>query len=49
MAFAVKGQSKMVERGICTICSRYGHKEVACYDVIRYPPGWGTRGRGRGN
>ena len=32
----------MVERGICTICGRYGHEEVACYEVIGYPPGWGT-------
>jgi len=35
MAFAVKGQSKMVEKGACTICGRYGHEELVCYEVIR--------------
>jgi len=45
MAFAVRGQSKMVEKGAYTICGRYGHEEAASYEVIGYPPGWVTRGR----
>ena len=40
MAFAVRGQSKMVEKGACMICGRYGHEEAACYEVIGYPLGW---------
>lgn len=48
MAFAVKEQPKMVEKGTCKVCGRFGHEESSCYEVIGYPPGWGTRGRGRG-
>jgi len=39
----------MVEKPGCKICGRYGHEESVCYEVIGYPPGWGTRGRGRGS
>ena len=41
-AFAAKGQPPMVEKGTCKICGRYGHEEAVCYEVIGYPPGWGT-------
>ena len=49
MAFATRRHTGMVEKGICRICGRYGHEEMACYEVIGYPPRWGTRGRGRGS
>jgi len=49
IAFAVKGQPPMIERGACRICGRHGHEEAVCYEVIGYPLGWGSRGRGRGN
>jgi len=49
MAFAVRGQPPMIERGACQICGRYGYEEAACYEEIGYPPSWGSRGRGRGN
>jgi len=42
MAFAVKGQPSVIEKRTCRICGRYGHEEAVCYEVIRYPPGWGT-------
>ncbi|KAJ8429524.1 hypothetical protein Cgig2_026704 [Carnegiea gigantea] len=38
MAFAIKEQPKMVEKGACKICGRYGHEESVCYEVIRYHP-----------
>ena len=49
MAFAAREQPGMVEKQGCKICGRYGHEEAVCYEVIGYPPGWGTRGRGRGS
>ncbi|KAJ8422737.1 hypothetical protein Cgig2_015545 [Carnegiea gigantea] len=39
----------MVKKGACKICGRYGHEDSICYEVIGYPPGWGSRGRGRGS
>jgi len=39
----------MAEKGVCKICSRYSHGEAVCYEVIRYPAGWGTCGRGGEN
>ncbi|KAJ8446028.1 hypothetical protein Cgig2_012372 [Carnegiea gigantea] len=38
----------MVEKGACMIYGRYSHEESVCYEVIRYPPGWGNCTRGRG-
>ena len=49
MAFAMKGQPSIIEKGTYRICGRYGHEEAVCYEVIGYPPGWGTYSRGRGN
>jgi len=37
----------MVAKPGCKICGRHGHENSVCYEVIGYPPGWGTRGRGR--
>ncbi|KAJ8436490.1 hypothetical protein Cgig2_000475 [Carnegiea gigantea] len=49
MAFTTKDQPSIVDKGMCKICGCYGHEEAHCYEVIGYPTGWGTRGRGRGN
>lgn len=49
VAFMVKEQSHVYEKGACTIYGRYDHEEYACYEVIRYPPGWATHGGGRGS
>jgi len=49
VAFAAKEHGQIYEKGSCKICGRFGHEEAACYEVIGYPPSWGTRGRGRGN
>ena len=48
VAFAAREQARMVEKRACKICGRYGHEEAVCYEVMRYPPSWGSRGRGRG-
>ena len=48
MAFAVKEQTNMVEKGACKICGQHGHEEERCYEVIGYPLNWGSRSRGRG-
>ena len=48
MAFAVKEQNDMAKKGACKICSHYVHEEEKCYEVIGYPPGLGSCGRGRG-
>jgi len=49
MAFAAKDHGQISEKGACKICGRLGYEETVCYEVIGYPPGWGTRGRGWGN
>ncbi|KAJ8433098.1 hypothetical protein Cgig2_020594 [Carnegiea gigantea] len=49
MAFTAREQPTMAEKLGCKICGRYGHEESVCYEVLGYPPGWGTRGRGRGH
>ena len=49
MLFVAREQPAMVEKPGCKICGRYGHDENICYEVIGYPTGWGTHGRGRGN
>ncbi|KAJ8425066.1 hypothetical protein Cgig2_004290 [Carnegiea gigantea] len=49
MVFAAQEQPTMVEKPGCKICGRCGHEESICYEVIGYPPGWSTRGRGRGS
>ena len=36
------------DRVSCTHCGKLGHEESNCFEVIGYPGGWGTRGRGRG-
>ena len=47
LAFAAKERGSMVEKDPCKICGRYGHNEATCYEVIGYPPHWGSRGRGK--
>ncbi|KAJ8442088.1 hypothetical protein Cgig2_007926 [Carnegiea gigantea] len=34
MAFAVKDQPKIVEKGTCKVYGRFGHEESSCYEVI---------------
>ncbi|KAJ8432692.1 hypothetical protein Cgig2_016365 [Carnegiea gigantea] len=48
MAFTGREQGRLIEKGACKIYGRYGHEETVCYEVIGYPPGWGSRGRGKG-
>ena len=36
------------EKGTCGHCGKYGHNEDGCFELIGYPPGWTSRGRGRG-
>ena len=43
----MKKQGSVYEKGACKICGRYGHEEAVCYEMIGYPTGWGSRGRGR--
>jgi len=38
MAFAVEDQPKMVEKGTCKVCGRFGHEESSCYEVIDNHP-----------
>jgi len=37
------------ERPSCRHCEQYGHEEANCYEIISYPPNWGSCGRGRGS
>ncbi|KAJ8436665.1 hypothetical protein Cgig2_006375 [Carnegiea gigantea] len=39
----------MDEKSACKVCGRYGHEEAVCFEVIEYPPEWGTHGGGRCN
>jgi len=32
------------ERSTCKHCGKYGHDEAGCFELIGYPPDWGTRG-----
>jgi len=36
------------ERGTYKHCGRFGHEEANFFEIIGYPPGWGSRGKGRG-
>ena len=52
-AFAINssgGQARMSnpDKGTCDHCGKYGHDEAGCFELIGYPPGWTSRGRGRG-
>jgi len=49
MAFGMREQNHVHEKGVCKIYGRYGHDESVYYEVIGYLLGWGTCGRGRGN
>jgi len=31
-------------KGTCKVYGRFDHEESSNYEVIEYPPGWGTRG-----
>mgnify|MGYP003793009743 CR=1 FL=1 len=51
IAFAVNHGMKVQttsERVTCKHCGKYGHEDTNCYEIIGYPQGWGSRGRGRG-
>jgi len=44
------GNKNQVTREKVT-CKHYrcvGHEESSCYEIIRYPPGWESRGKARG-
>ena len=32
----------------CTHYGKPGHEQSNCCEIVGYPAGWGTRGRGRG-
>jgi len=38
MAFTMREQTHVYEKGTCKICGRYGHEESVCYEVIGYLP-----------
>jgi len=42
VAFAMKEQGQMYEKGACEICGRFGHEEAVCYETRGC--GWGSRG-----
>ena len=56
-AYATSHITRMIsmqgERMNCKHCGKIGHEEANCYELIGYPPGWGSRGvrgaRGRGH
>ena len=48
MAFAARERPTTNERPTCRHCGKYRHAESGCYELIGYPIGWSTRGRGRG-
>jgi len=47
VVFAAREHSN--ERPTCRHYGRYGHDETNCYEIIGYPPNWGSCGRGRGS
>ena len=48
VAFATRKQSIMVEKPTCKHFGKYGHEEANCYELVGYPPNWGSCGRGYG-
>ena len=50
VAFAVSGRNTVTARGriTCKHCDKFGHEESGCFEIIGYPPGWGSQGRSRG-
>jgi len=48
MAFAVKEKSSTMNKGSCRYCGRYEDEESRCYEIIGYPPSWGTHGKVHG-
>lgn len=38
----------LTERGPCKHCGRFRHDESSCFEIIGYPSGWGSYGKGRG-
>ena len=42
-------RTQQVEKPTCRHCGKYGHEEANCYEIIGYPPNWGSRGRGCGS
>ena len=47
VAFVAREPSTMVERPTCKHCGKYSHDETNCYEIIGYPPGWESHGRGK--
>ena len=33
---------------MCKHCGRFGHDKSNCFEIIGYPSGWGSRGKGSG-
>ena len=51
VAFTISHRDKtqpLTEKEGCKNSGKFGHKESNCYEVIRYPPSWGSRGKNRG-
>jgi len=50
LAFAVsmKTNQSNSEKPTYKHCGRTRHDEASCYELLGYPPGWSTPGRGRG-
>jgi len=51
IAYTVSHSSKLrvlTEKCACKHCGCYGHEGSNCYEIIGYPPDWGTHGKGRG-
>ena len=46
VAFAVKEKTTS-ERPVCAHCGKLGHDEAHWYELVGYPPNWGTQGCNR--
>ena len=47
-AFAISRKITNSDKPTCKHCGKFDHNEANCFEVIGYPPGWSSRGRGRG-
>jgi len=44
--FGERSKSRVLEKGSCMHHGKFSHEKCSCYELIKYPPGWGTRGIG---
>lgn len=49
-AFVMSGRNTVIARDriTCKHCGEFGHEELGCFKIIGYPPGWDSRGCGKG-